>query len=344
MKSVIFGIKGTTLTEEEKEFFYKVNPLGFILSDRNLETAEQIKILIQQLKEVTGRDKLPILIDQEGGRVQTIGPELGYKKFPSSELFRNIAQINLNLASELCRINYQLLGLDLAELGITIDSAPCIDLFYESADKIIGDRSFGSDPKIVSALGQAAIYGLKESGIMPIIKHIPGYGRAIANNYQSLPQINQTLEELELDFAPFKELSLHAELAMAAHICYSALDPKLPLPLSPKAIGFIRQDIGFKGILISNDLSMKTLSYKPEEVAEQAYQAGCDLLLHSNSNLEEMKQIAAIDIPINQRVQNILTNNNSKLAQMINNQISQIDKEILLSELKEKTGFEYATS
>jgi beta-N-acetylhexosaminidase len=345
MKSVIFGIKGTTLTDDEKEFFHQANPVGFILFARNLETITQVKTLIQQLKEITGRDRVPILIDQEGGRVQRIGPKLGYIKFPPAKIFGDIVQKkDLESAKKLCHDNYRILGLDLSDLGINIDCAPCIDLFYEVADKVIGDRSFSSDPKIVSSLGQAAISGLKESGIMPIIKHIPGHGRALVDSHYALPQVNHTLAELEFDFAPFRELSLNAEIAMTAHICYTAIDSELPLTLSSKAIDFVRQDIGFKGILISDDLSMKALSGNPGELAEQAYKAGCDLLLHCNGNLEEMQQIAAIDIPINHRVQNILTNHNSTFAQIINNQNPKIDKEVLLSELKKKTDFDYAIS
>lgn len=345
MKAIIFGIKGTSLTEEEKEFFKKVNPVGFILFSRNLETSSQIKQLIQNLYLCTDRENIPILIDQEGGRVQRLGPKLGYNRYPAAQLFSNLEMKDLERAKELCKINFRILGSDLINLGINVNCAPCLDILDPSAHNVIGDRSFGNEPKIISILGKAAIDGLREAGVMPIIKHIPGHGRALVDSHLELPEVTLSMEELEnTDFLPFKELALYSELAMTAHIVYKAIDPDFPITLSPKGIRFIREHIGFKGILISDDLSMKALEGSLDELAEKSYKAGCDLVLHCNGNLEEMKQVSKVDLPVNKLVQEILTDKSSKLAQVKADKINKIDKETLLSLLKEQTGFEYGLS
>lgn len=216
-----------------------------------------------------------------------------WRASPAAAAFRMLAEKNIEKAQRAVRLNYQLIGAELYDLGITVDCAPMLDILTPGAHEIVGDRSFGDNPEIISLLGKAACEGLLEEGVLPVIKHIPGHGRARVDSHESLPAVETPLAELQkTDFVPFRKLA-GMPLAMTAHITYTDIDPNHPATLSPEVIRIIREDIGFKGLLITDDLSMKALSGDLGKLAQQSLRAGCDLVLHCNGRMEEMKTIAA---------------------------------------------------
>jgi len=292
-RSAILGCAGLQLSPEERRFFAEQDPLGFILFARNCETPEQIRALIAQLREAVGRADAPILIDQEGGRVQRLKPPR-WRQAPAPARFAELAAGDLAAACEAARLNARLLAHEVGELGITVDCLPCLDIRVPGASAVIGDRSFGADPATIAALGKAAVDGLLMGGVLPVIKHIPGHGRALVDSHHELPRVDADLATLRAsDFPPFAEL-VGEYWAMTAHVIYQAIDPERPATLSPTVIGqTIRDEIGFDGVLISDDLSMRALSGGFARRAASSLAAGCDLVLHCNGDREEMAAVMA---------------------------------------------------
>ena len=286
-RAVIFGAGGTALTDDEKKFFRSADPLGFILFARNCENPAQVKKLVAELREAVRREDAPVLIDQEGGRVARLKPP-HWPAYPPAS-----AVAALNNPAEAAFLGARLMADDLSALGITVDCAPVLDLPVPGSDPIIGDRAYGTNPENVAALGRAVCDGLLAGGVLPVIKHIPGHGRAGVDSHLALPVVSTPRAELEaVDFAPFRALH-HMPWAMTAHIVYSAIDAEHPATLSPRLISeTIRASIGFGGVLISDDLSMKALPGSLPGRAKGAWEAGCDVVLHCNGELKEMTGIA----------------------------------------------------
>ncbi len=292
MKSVIFGLEGLKLKQEERDFFKAQQPLGFILFARNIKDHQQVKSLVEDLKSCVNHDYVPILIDQEGGRVRRLKPPL-FREAKAAKIYANLAESNLEAAKQMTFLNHYLMGKELMELGINTNCAPVADLLFAGAHEIVSDRSFGKDPQQVIELCRAAALGLQAAGVTPIIKHIPGHGRAKVDSHFDLPKVTTSLSELEkTDFLPFKELS-NIPIAMTAHMIFDALDPNAPVTLSAAAVNYIREKIGFKNILLTDDLSMKALTGSFTEKVTQAQEAGCDVMLHCDGNMEAMQEISA---------------------------------------------------
>jgi beta-N-acetylhexosaminidase len=291
--AVILGCSGPVPTERERRFFEQVNPLGFILFARNIQTPDQVTDLVASLRASVGRADAPVLIDQEGGRVQRLRPP-HWRAAPPGSVFAHLDRTDPGRAEELLRLNFRLIGRDLAALGIDVDCAPVLDARVAGADPIIGDRAYGERPERVAALGRAAMDGLLDEGVTPIVKHIPGHGRARVDSHLALPVVETALDDLDtLDFAPFRALA-DAPWAMTAHVVYAALDDRAPATLSSRVIdGIVRGRIGFDGVLVSDDLSMKALGGAFDERARMALAAGCDVVLHCNGDMAEMEAVAA---------------------------------------------------
>lgn len=289
---VIFGIAGIVLTADEREFFAKIRPYGYILFARNCETPEQIKALTLSLQEISGQGRgLPILIDQEGGRVARLKPPY-FPEFPPASYFAKMAETDLEAAKIATYNNAKKIADMLLELGITVNCAPLADIPVAGAHDIIGDRAFGDNPAQVIALARAMADGLIAGGVTPVFKHIPGHGRAFADSHKELPVVNTPLEELrKTDFVPFKALA-DLPMAMTAHVLFTAIDKENMATVSPTAIRLIREELGFKGLLMSDDLSMKAMRGSFSERAKAVLIAGCDLVLHCNGDMAEMKQVA----------------------------------------------------
>lgn len=288
-KALITGLSGTVLTDAERCFLAELRPAGVILFARNLDTHEQIRRLTDAAREAVAGDDLLILIDQEGGRVQRLRPPLG-RLLPPARAFSTIPT---DQGAQAARLVFRLLAEDLRDLGINCDCTPVLDVPVAGADGIIGDRAYGEDPAIVAALGVAVADGLMAGGVVPVVKHIPGHGRATCDSHLALPTVKTPREELDrTDFRPFKELA-HLPAAMTAHVVFSAVDPDAPATLSTACIeGAIRRDIGFDGLLMTDDLSMRALTGPMRLRAETAIAAGCDVTLHCNGNMTEMLQAA----------------------------------------------------
>lgn len=291
--AAIFGCAGLSLTAEEKSFFRDCDPVGFILFARNVDTPDQIRRLTGEMRESVQRDDTPVLIDQEGGRVARLKPP-HWRQPPPAELFGRIYAENAQAGIQAARLNAAVIGAELLDLGITVDCLPLIDLRFDGAHDIIGDRAFSDDPDVVATLGRAAAEGLIEAGVLPVIKHIPGHGRAVVDTHEALPTVDTALDDLRAtDFRPFKALS-DMPIAMTAHIAYQAVDPLFPATTSPTLIeDIIRGEMGFDGLLLSDDLSMKALKGNLEDRARDAVGAGCDIALHCNGDMAEMRAVAA---------------------------------------------------
>jgi beta-N-acetylhexosaminidase len=286
--ATILGCAGPVLGPEERAFFSSVEPLGFILFARNIETPEQVRRLAADLRESVGRGDAPILIDQEGGRVQRLRPP-HWRAAPSArslgELFARDAQDGLRALW----LNSRLFAAELLSLGIDVDCLPCLDVVAPGEQGVIGDRAYGEDPGRVVACGRAAASGLLDGGVLPVMKHIPGHGRGDVDSHHALPRVDVDLETLaSTDFAPFRSLS-DLPLAMTAHIVYPAIDSDAPATQSPAVIRAIREDIGFDGLLMTDDLSMKALGGGFRARAERSIAAGCDVVLHCNGDRAEME-------------------------------------------------------
>ncbi|MDO9712435.1 beta-N-acetylhexosaminidase [Paracraurococcus lichenis] len=278
-RAAIVGVSGPRLTAAEAALFRAAPPLGAILFARNIVDPDQLRALTAELREALGADA-PILVDQEGGQVARLRPPL-WPAFPPAAGFTAGPEAA-------ARANAALLGLACADVGFDVVCAPVLDLRIPGAHDIIGDRSFGEDPAEVARLGRATIEGLQEAGCIPVIKHIPGHGRALVDSHLDLPRVTAGKDDLALDCAPFAALAAAGAWAMTAHILYEALDAERPATLSPLVIErVIRGAIGFAGVLVSDDLCMKALRGDPGALAAEAIDAGCDLVLHCNGVLEE---------------------------------------------------------
>ena len=285
--SVIFGMAGVSLTAEEAIFFERVKPFGFILFARNCESPDQIKKLVAQLKDVSGRENLPILIDQEGGRVARLKPP-HFPVFPPAAAFAELAGKDMEAAKKATYLNARLIAHELYNLGITVNCAPLADIPVEGAHDVIGDRAFGRNPQQVIQLANSFAEGLADGGVVAVLKHIPGHGRAFADSHLELPAVDTSLEILrKTDFIPFKALS-HLPMAMTAHVLYTAIDTKKMATVSERVISLIRGELGFDGLLMSDDLSMKAMQGDFTRRAQDVLNAGCDVVLHCNGNMAEM--------------------------------------------------------
>lgn len=288
-KPVIYGLKGFELSDEEKYFFSKNSCLGFILFARNIKDKDQVKKLTRSLRELMNGEIL-ILIDQEGGRVARLKPP-HWPSYPTGQYFFELYQKNHENGYNALKENFQKIAKDLEEIGINVDCAPVLDISCQQTHQVIGDRAYGDDPHIVSQLGKAVCEGLLQNNVFPVIKHIPGHGRGSCDSHLELPKVSCSLDELiNHDFIPFKALK-EQKFAMTAHILYQAIDPKDCATLSKTAIDLIRNEIGFKNILMSDDVSMKALKGSFFERSKLILQAGCDLVLHCNGEMSEMLEI-----------------------------------------------------
>ncbi|NQU55911.1 MAG: beta-N-acetylhexosaminidase [Rhodospirillales bacterium] len=289
--AAIFGCSGPALNDQERAFFEDVQPLGFILFGRNCETPDQVRKLTDSLRHCVGRDDAPVLIDQEGGRVQRLQPP-HWRDAPPASVFATLYEKDSALAIEAARLNAYLIAYELTGLGISVNCAPVLDVVQPGADPIIGDRAFGADPLRIAALGQAACEGFLMGGVLPVLKHIPGHGRADVDSHKALPRVEADVETLSaIDFMPFRALK-DMPWAMSAHVLYTAVDSEHPATLSPGVIALIRDDLGFDGVLVSDDLSMQALSGTLSERTAGALAAGCDVALHCNGDMDEMKMVA----------------------------------------------------
>ncbi len=288
--AAIFGCAGHALTWREAAFFREVSPWGFILFKRNIDSPDQVRALVSELRATVERPDAPVLIDQEGGRVARLTPP-HWRRYPPGLAYGQI--VGAETRREITWLGARLMARDLFELGINVDCAPVLDVPAPGGHEIIGDRAYGDTPEIVAELGRAAAEGLMAGGVVPIIKHIPGHGRAAADSHLDLPVVSASLTDLEArDFAPFKALA-DLPMAMTAHVVYAAMDPDLPATTSSEVIErVIRGEIGFDGLLISDDLSMKALSGDFEGRARDALHAGCDIVLHCNGDPAEMTSVA----------------------------------------------------
>ncbi len=291
MKPVFFGLSSLSLTDAEAAFYREAAPAGFILFKRNIESPDQVRALTDSLRDLLGRDDVPILIDQEGGSVARLQPPI-WPVFPAGPRFAALYDVSPLSAIQAARNNAEAIALVLADLGISVNCMPLLDVVSDVTHPAIGMRSFGSDPMMVASLGRAVLEGLRAGGVVGVIKHMPGQGRAQADSHVSLSVVAETAQELECDIAPFRSLR-DAPMAMTGHVIFSAWDAERPATLSPVIINdIIRGQIGFDGLLMSDDLEMQALNGHIAERAAACVQAGCDIALNCNSNVAEMVAIA----------------------------------------------------
>jgi beta-N-acetylhexosaminidase len=290
--AAIFGCRGTVLAKDEASFFRRTRPLGFILFARNVDNPAQLTKLTSDLKEASGCPQALILIDQEGGRVARMKPP-HWRAIPPARRFGELAEKSLQEGQEATFLAGRLLACQLSGVGINVNCTPVLDLPCEGSHEIISDRAFSSDPGMAAALGRSLCQGLLTGGVLPVVKHLPGHGRARTDSHVALPKVKSPREELEkTDFAPFQSLS-DMPLAMTAHVVFSAIDPDNPATTSLKVVSeIIRSFIGFEGLLLSDDLSMKALSGGYEKRARETIEAGCDVALHCSGKVREMEAVA----------------------------------------------------
>jgi beta-N-acetylhexosaminidase len=291
-KAMILGCSGLTITPEERAFYRAEQPWGFILFGRNISEATQISDLVASLRESVGRN-VPVLIDQEGGRVQRIRPPL-LQHYPSGQALGDIYRRDREAGLRAAWLMSRLHAFDLLKFGINIDCLPVLDVPVEGSSNVIGNRAYGGDPVTVTAMGRAAAEGLKAGGVLPVMKHIPGHGRGFADSHHELPVVTVSRAELEAhDFPPF--IALKDELmAMTCHVVFAYIDPNNPATTSRKVIDeIIRVFIGFKGLLLSDDTSMNALAGTIGERAANIIAGGCDIVLHCNGVMDEMKQVVS---------------------------------------------------
>lgn len=291
LSAIILDCEGTVLTADEKAFFKDLNPYGYILFARHCESPEGVKRLVSELKSLSGRDRLPVLIDQEGGRVARLKPP-HWRKYPPAAVFAGMALTDRERARQAVYMNARLIADDLLSLGITVDCAPLADIPVSGAHDIIGDRAFGNDATRISFLAKAMADGLSDGGVVPVLKHMPGHGRARADSHLELPVVDTPLEELRrTDFIPFKALS-HLPMGMTAHVLYTALDGKRMATQSKPVIDLIRRELNFDGLLMSDDISMKAMEGGLAERARLSLDAGCDVVLLCNASLSDRLETA----------------------------------------------------
>ena len=287
MRAFVCGCAGPRLTAAERAFLRDADPFGVILFKRNIEAPDQVRRLIADIRATLGRPA-HVLIDQEGGRVQRFGPP-HWRRYPPAARFAAAGP----RAAELAHLSARLMGTELLDLGVTIDCAPVLDVPAPGSHDVIGDRAYAADPARVASLGRAAAQGLLDAGVMPVMKHVPGHGRALADSHHDLPKVTASRADLDVDFAPFRA---NADLpaAMTAHVVFTALDPERPATISPIVVrDIVRGAIGFGGLLFSDDLSMKALAGTFRDKAEALFAAGVDIALHCNGDLDEARDVLA---------------------------------------------------
>jgi beta-N-acetylhexosaminidase len=291
-RAFITGVSGLELSAAEREFIRTERPWGFILFKRNVETPVQVARLVQELRFEVGNSDAPVLIDQEGGRVQRLGPP-HWPVYPPGAVFGALYDIDSNLGLTAARLSSRLIAADLADIGITVDCLPLADVPVDGADAVIGNRAYGTEPAKVAAIARAVTEGLEQGSVLPVLKHIPGHGRATADTHFKLPTVDTTRIELErTDFAAFQPLA-DLPMAMTAHVVFSALDPAHPATTSATIIQqVIRGVIGFQGLLMSDDVSMNALAGSIAERTQAIFAAGCDVVLHCNGKIDEMQEVA----------------------------------------------------
>ena len=294
-RAFITGVSGTVLTAAEREFIRGMRPWGFILFKRNIETPDQVSALVEELRNCLGEANAPVLIDQEGGRVARLGPP-HWPVYPPGATFGALYDLDPALGLKAARLSSRLIAADLIDLGISVDCLPLADVPVAGADAVIGNRAYGTEPAKVAAIARAVTEGLEQGGVLPVLKHIPGHGRAAADSHFRLPTVDTSREELErTDFAAFQPLA-DLPMAMTAHVVFSALDPAQPATTSATIIRqVIRGVIGFQGLLMSDDVSMNALAGSIAERTRAIVNAGCDMVLHCNGKLDEMRRRGARD-------------------------------------------------
>lgn len=292
MKACIFGCATTTLSQEERRFFQDSNPFGFILFAWNCQDRDQLRRLVTDLRESVGREA-PVLVDEEGGRVQRMKPPR-WRDSPAPGRFGEIYGRDPAVALELATLNARLIAEDLNDVGIDVNCAPLLDLRELNGHAVIGDRAFSPDPETVVELAQAWINGLRAGGILPVVKHMPGHGRTRVDSHHALPVVDAALDDMDArDFSPFRSFRDNPA-GMTGHLLFQAIDPENPATLSSKVIAeVIRERIGFNGLLMTDDLSMSALRGTIGERAARAIAAGCDIALHCNGDMDEMRDVAA---------------------------------------------------
>ena len=291
MKPVIFGLSGDRVTDDERAFFREADPAGYILFKRNIVDRAQLRALTDDLRQIAGRDDLAILIDQEGGRVSRMQPP-EWPAFPPGGAFNALYDKAPMSAIEAARANAEAIALTLSEVGITVDCLPLLDVRVPETHDAIGDRAFGNEPLRVAALGRAVIDGLRAGGVVGIVKHMPGQGRALVDSHLELPTVSASDAELEQDLAPFAALK-NAPMGMTAHVVFEAWDKDRCVTMSPTVINdIIRKRIGFTGLLMSDDLDMKALKGGVPQLAADCVAAGCDVALNCWGRFDEMVAIA----------------------------------------------------
>ncbi len=298
--AVIFGCSGLVLGDDERRFFGQSDPLGFILFARNCKNPGQVRRLVEDLRASVGRSDAPILIDQEGGRVVRLKPP-HWRASPAPARFAKLARRDPQRAVRAARLNARLIAAELYDLGITVNCAPVLDVPGADADPIIGERAAGDTADMAALLGRAACEGFLAGGVAPVLKHIPGHGRATSDSHKQLPLVEASWKELEkVDFAPFRALK-EMPWAMTAHVAYQVVDGLTPATTSVQVIEeVIRGAIDYQGLLVSDDLEMQALQGGLDDRARAALAAGCDLVLHCNGSIAEMRSVAAVCTPLSQ--------------------------------------------
>jgi beta-N-acetylhexosaminidase len=295
-RAFICGCGGVALTREECDFLRDARPFGLILFKRNIEAPDQVRALIDNFRDVLGDEHAAVLVDQEGGRVQRLGPP-HWRAYPAAARFASL-DLPLDRKERLVRLAGTLIGQDLSRLGFSIDCAPVLDVPAPGSHGVIGDRAYAYDPQIVAKLGRAAALGLRDGGVLPVAKHIPGHGRATVDSHLDFPIVTTPLEILsKTDFLPFAA-NADLPIAMTAHVIYTALDDERPATLSAPVIDYVRNKIGFAGLLLTDDLSMQALSGSLRSRTEAAFAAGIDIALHCNGDLAEAAAVAAAAPPL----------------------------------------------
>jgi beta-N-acetylhexosaminidase len=291
-RAFITGVSGLELSATEREFIRGTRPWGFILFKRNIETPDQVSALVRELRDCLGEADAPVLIDQEGGRVARLGPP-HWPAYPPGATFGALYDLDRALGLKAARLSSRLIAADLIDLGITVDCLPLADVPVAGADAVVGNRAYGTEPAKVAAIARAVTEGLEQGGVLPVLKHIPGHGRATADSHHQLPTVDTSRKELErTDFAAFQPLA-DLPMAMTAHVVFSALDPAQPATTSATIIRqVIRGGIGFQGLLMSDDVSMNALAGSIAERTRAIVNAGCDMVLHCNGKLDEMRDVA----------------------------------------------------
>jgi beta-N-acetylhexosaminidase len=291
-RAFITGVSGLELSAAEREFIHAERPWGFILFKRNIDTPAQVTSLVRELRNSINNPDAPVLIDQEGGRVARLGPP-HWPAYPPGAVFGALYEISPELGLKAARLSARLIAADLIDLGITVDCLPLADVPVVGSDAVIGNRAYGTSPAKVAAIARAVTEGLEQGGVLPVLKHIPGHGRATADSHFRLPTVDTPRDELNrTDFAAFQPLA-DLPMAMTAHVVFSALDPAHPATTSATIIRqVIRGVIGFQGLLMSDDVSMNALAGTIAERTRAIVNAGCDMVLHCNGKLEEMREVA----------------------------------------------------